>query len=84
MKFCCDKPTSFEEALNYTKHEKSTICMYVCYLFAIKTLIKYNADGPDVDFGGDFWRLFTNDKTFRRQIPAINTVIKYTSLSLAA
>jgi len=41
-----------------------------CYLFAIKTLVKYNADGPDVDFGGDFWRLFTNNKTFRRQIPA--------------
>jgi len=41
------------------------------YLFTIKTLVEYNADRPDVNFGGNFWRLFTNNKTFWRQVPAI-------------
>jgi len=67
----CDKPASQTRIkLHYFKAIKHVRKYNKQNLFAIKTLVKYNADGPYVDFGGDFWRLFTNDKTFRWQIPA--------------
>ena len=45
------------------------------YLFTIKTLVEYDADRPDVDFGGDFRRLFTDNKTLWRQVPAVTVNI---------
>lgn len=38
-------------------------------LFTIETLIKNDADAPDVDFGGDFGWRFADNEAFRRQVP---------------
>lgn len=35
----------------------------------VKTLIKYDTDAPDVDFGRDFRRRFADDETLGRQVP---------------
>lgn len=39
------------------------------YLFAVETLVENDTERPNVDFGGDFWWRFSNDKTLWRQVP---------------
>ena len=39
------------------------------HLFAVDALVEYDTDWPDVDFGGDFWRVFADDEALRGEVP---------------
>lgn len=41
----------------------------IYYLLAIKALVKYNTNTPNVNFGRYFWWVFAYYKTFWWQIP---------------